>query len=125
MSYESNLLGAKTNYPFDRWREGEAHGLDQYTEENCNAARAIFDKLIAQLINLGESASEENKMAQFKIAVESLNELNDEAEGGGALIETSERDDLCDLIYVITEKCGIDPKKYGGGEGPASEWRDW
>ncbi len=128
MSYESNLLGAKTNYPFDRWREGEAHGLDQYTEENCNAARAIFDKLIAQLINLGESASEENKMAQFKIAVESLNDLNDEAggaESGGELIETGERDDLCELVNIIAKKSGIDPKKYGSGEGPASEWRDW
>ena len=123
MNYESNLLEAKTKYPFESWREAEANGLEQYTEENCNKARAILDQLISELIGLGGDAREEDKIGKFKIAVESLNELNDETDG--ALIETGEREDLCDLIYIITEKSGIDPKKYGNGEGPASEWRDW
>lgn len=122
MSYESNLLEAKANYPFEHWREREAQGLKQHTEENCNAAKAIFDNLIAQLIALGEDAREENKIAQFKIAVESLNELNDET--GGALIETDEREELCPLIDAIAEKVGIDPKKYEGGD-LAYQWRDW
>ncbi len=123
MSYESNLLETKTNYPFARWREGEAHGLEQYTEENCNAARGIFDDLIAELIKLGEEAREEDKIGKFKIAVESLNELNDETDG--ALIETGEREELCPLIDLIARKVGMDPNKYGDGEGLASEWRDW
>lgn len=124
MSYESGLLKAKAIYPFERWRAREADGLEQYTEENCNAAKAIFDSLISELISLGESATEEDKLAKFKTAVELLNELNDEI--GGVLIETEERDDLCGLINLVTEKSGIDPKKYGsGGEGPANLWRDW
>jgi hypothetical protein len=41
------------------------------------------------------------------------------------LIETDEREQLCELCNVVATAAGLDPKKYGGGEGPASEWRDW
>jgi len=122
MSYESNLLEAKAKYPFESWREAGVNGLEQYTEENCNKAKAILDQLISELIGLGEDAPEENKIGKFKVAVESLNELNDET--GGALIETDEREELCPLIDAIAEKVGIDPKKYEGGD-LAYQWRDW
>jgi len=29
------------------------------------------------------------------------------------------------LFNQIAIQAGIDPEKYGDGEGPASEWRDW
>lgn len=102
MSYESNLLEAKAKYPFANWREAEANGLEQYTEENCNKAKAIFDDLIAELIGLGEDAREEDKIGKFQVAVEALNALNDETDGD--LIETDEREELCPLIDLIAQK---------------------
>jgi len=116
-------MEAKESYPFDKWRGYERDGLEQYTQENCEAAKRIMDTLLSDLAALGELASESEKIQKFQVAVESLNELNDETEG--ALIETGEREELCDLFNIIAVKAGIDPANYGDGEGPASEWREW
>lgn len=123
MAFESDLEATKKSYPFDRWENGFEHGLEQYTKENCNRARMIFDILIADLVSSGEHADESDKISFFETAVLSLNDLNDEFDG--ALIETGEREDLCELCNLICKAAGVDPEKYGDGEGPASEWRDW
>jgi hypothetical protein len=123
MDYAARLLESKQSYPFVGWRASYEEGLEQYTEENCEAAKRIMDTLLSDLIALGEDAREEDKMHKFQVAVEALNTLNDETDG--SLIETGEREELCDLFCVVAEKADIDPKKYGDGEGPASEWRDW
>ena len=117
--YLKRLNETKRRYPFAGW---QSSGLDQYTPEACASFVAIFDDLIAQLAALGETAQEAQKIAAFKTAVEALNALNEEDD---SLIETGEREDLCELCNVIAAAAGIDPTEYGNGEGPASEWRDW
>ena len=106
-------------YPFQRWRKS---GLAQYTEASCASFEQIFDRLIARLVAVGEQGSELDKLAAIRIAVEELNVLNERDE---SLIETGEREDLCSLVNVIAPACDLDPSKYGRGEGPASEWREW
>ena len=66
--------------------------------------------------------SENKKIEIFKRAILATNKLNEEIEG---LIETGEREDLCELTDKITIACGLDPTTYGDGEGLASEWRAW
>jgi len=122
MTYKEQLIASKKHYPFENWRESYNNGLKQYTEENCNRTQVVFDTLIAKLIALGQNATEKDKVELFKIAVLSLNKLNDEIEG---LIETGEREDLCELIDQITIATGMDPKNYANGDGIADEWRDW
>ena len=117
--YAQKLSQAKSAYPFARWRES---GLEQYTDEACASFAAVFDVLLQDLIALGDQASEEKKLAVFKKAVEALNALNEEDE---SLIETGEREDLCELCSVVATAAGLNPEDYGDGEGPASEWRDW
>jgi hypothetical protein len=73
------------------------------------------------LFDVGEAAPEAKKVTLFKVAVEALNDLNDET----GMMETGEREDLCELLNLIATACGIDPGKYGNGEGLATEWRDW
>ncbi|NCU06405.1 MAG: hypothetical protein GXC73_20820 [Chitinophagaceae bacterium] len=130
MTYSEKLEQTKSVYPFNNWREAffpnEEHGLEgmeQYSEENCSAAETILDRLIADLNTIGVDAPEEQKVKLFQTAVEGLNELNDENDG--CLIETGEREDLCELFDQIAIAAGIDPDKYGDGDGIASEWRDW
>ncbi len=123
MSYASDLEATRTAYPFDKWQEGFEHGLEQYSQENCDKARSIFDSLIADLVALGAEASESEKLLKFESAVLALNDLDEELDCG--FIETGEREDLCELCNVICEAAGLDPDKYGDGEGPASEWREW
>ncbi|MBD1918630.1 MULTISPECIES: hypothetical protein [Cyanophyceae] len=129
MSYETDLLEVRETYPFDKWKTyaeiGEAgeEGLEQYTEENCEAAKLILDTLVSDLAALGGDAPKEDKLQKFQAAVEALNTLNDEIDD--SLIETGEREELCELFNVIAVKAGIDPSEYGDGEGPTGEWRDW
>ncbi len=122
IDYQKKLLATKEFYPFDKWRESYNDGLTQYTKQNCDKTKKVFDDLITSLINLGENGSEEQKKELFKSAIIKTNILNDEIEG---LIETGEREDLCELTDKITVACGLDPHKYGSGEGLASEWRKW
>ena len=122
-SYSDKLVATKQYYPFDEWRHNFKLGLEQYTEQNCLQAKFIMDRLIYALIVLGEDAWEIVKVAQFKEAVLSLNELNDHTDG--AFIETGEREQLFVLFEKIASAAGIESQRYGGGEGIASEWRDW
>lgn len=117
--YEEKLATAKTAYPFMLW---EQSGLDQFSEETCNAFADIFDRLIVKLVHLGKNAADVAKLEAIHDAVIDLNALN---EKGQNLIETDEREDLCELINSITVAAGLEPAQYGGGEGPASEWREW
>ena len=117
--YLNKLKAAKADYPFQRWGES---GLDQYTPEACAAFTRIFDKLIADLGKLGVNADDEVKLAAFEQAVLALNDMDDEDD---RLIETEEREQLCELVNTIATAAGLDPSEYGNGEGPASEWREW
>jgi len=117
--YAEKLTGIKAHYPFKRWHESE---LEQYTDEACRSFAAIFDHLIDGLIAIGPDAEESSKIALFKKAIETTNSLNEEDD---SLIETGEREDLCELTNLIAVEAGLDPSNYGDGEGPASEWRDW
>ena len=118
MNYEEKLSQTKSRYPFARWRESE---IEVYSAENCGRMAKIFDDLIAELSAKGEAAAEAEKIASFRAAIEATNELDGEL----GMVETGEREDLCELTNVISEAAGLDPDKYGGGEGLASEWRDW
>lgn len=122
MNYSDQLLSAKVFYPFKNWSKRYDSGLVQYTEENCNKAQKIFDDLIDELTGIGANATENQKKELFEKSILALNQLNETVEG---LIETEEREELCALINKITIVCGLDPKRYGDGEGLASEWREW
>jgi hypothetical protein len=117
--YAEKLNATKETYPFAKWCTAFDYELEQYTAENVGAVQAIFDMLISDLIILGEHAPQEQKIASFQKAIEATNELEED------LIETGEREDLCELTNRITVACGLDPAAYGGGEGLASEWREW
>ncbi len=117
--YKDKLNATRTAYPFDAWKQS---GREQYTAQACSAFANVFDQLLADLVRVGQNADESVKFAAFEKAVVELNTLNETDE---SLIETGEREDLCELINRITVAGGLDPSNYGDGEGPASEWRDW
>lgn len=114
-SYADLLNATRQQYPFDRWRR-----FYQQPEEKqgCDAVQGIFDTLVAGLIALGPEASEADKKQLFQQAIEATNDHED-------IIETGEREDLCELTNTITTACGLHPADYGDGEGLASEWREW
>ncbi|KUJ63918.1 hypothetical protein AR687_01660 [Flavobacteriaceae bacterium CRH] len=123
ISYSEKLNKTKKLYPFKDWREKFfEYEMDQYTEENCNAAKNIFDNLITQLIELEENGDKKDKEKCFEIAIKSLNKLSETNE---EIIETGEREELCELIDQITLASGLNPKEYAEGEGLSDLWREW
>ena len=118
-TYAEGLEATKSHYPFAEWQET---GAEMYTDEVCARIAGIFDRLIQKLIAAGLGAEEPVKLGIFEEAVRALNQISDEDEG---LIETSERDELCVLCDVIAVAGGMEPARYGGGEGVATEWREW
>src|SRR5689334_25046829 len=113
MNYADRLNACKAAYPFEtNWKRGFELGMEQYAPEARAAARAIFDGLIERPAALGVGAPEPGKVELFRQAVLALNDLDDEIEG---LIETGEREELCDLIDRIGEAAGIPRSKYGAG----------
>lgn len=121
MTYAEKLNQAKERYPFARWRRAGEGGWELYSKENCDKMQAIFDDLIAALVERGEAATDEEKIELFRRAIERTNDLDGET----GMVETGEREDLCELTNVISEAAGLNPDDYGDGEGLASEWRDW
>jgi hypothetical protein len=122
VQYQSKLLAVKSVYPFGKWSKRYDNGLTQYTQRNCDKVRKVFDKLIEELISIGKEAGEAEKIQLFKTAILKTNKLNEAIAG---LIETGEREELCELTNKISIACGLDPAQYGNGEGLASEWREW
>ena len=119
----SQLEKCKSEYPFARWRlNAIEHGMEQYSQENCEAAEMIFDELIADLKVLPDEATAEDKVLLFKYAVLATNAMNARIDG---LIETGEREDLCELMDQISIAAGLKPEEFSDGEGIASEWREW
>lgn len=121
MNYQEKLNATKSSYPFERWHKAYEHGLEQYTQENCDRMQKVFDDLIDDLAAKGGAASEEDKVESFRIAIEATNKVDEET----GMVETGEREDLCELTNTISTAAGLDFKNYGDGEGLASEWRDW
>lgn len=119
----SKLEKCKSEYPFARWRlNATEHGMEQYSQENCEAIEMIFDELIADLKVLPDEATAEDKVLLFKYAVLATNTMNTRVDD---LIETGEREDLCELLDQISLAAGLEPEEYADGEGIASEWREW
>lgn len=89
-----------------------------YTQNEIDACARIIDDLLAALASLGAVTDSAAILAQVKKAVLALNDLNDEA--GGSLIETGERESLCDIIILAAKDAGLE-----SGEDITEEWRDW
>lgn len=130
MLYQTNLEATKQFYPFAEWEknfypdpEDKESGIkEQHSPDNCKRAKDVFDKLIGDLIAIGKDAKEKDKTELFKIAILSLNMLDNEIDN---FILTGEREDLCDLFDRITIAAELDPKNYANGDGIADQWREW
>ena len=108
--YERTLVATKAQYPFKKqsWRSSSRFA-------------AIFDTLNAELVSAGENAPDGQKLASFRRAVAALNDLHRK---DTSLIETSEAQQLCELLGRIGIAAGMPPSKFSDEEGAASG-RDW
>lgn len=95
----------------------DAVGEDVYGDEDIERCAAIVDAYLAA-VGGGAKLSEQEILAHVEKAVLDLNELNDKC--GGALIETDQREYLCELILRAARDAGLDTD-----EDITEEWREW
>jgi hypothetical protein len=89
---------------------------------NCEVIEMIFDELIADQKVLPNEATVEDKVYLFKYAVLETNTMDARIDD---LIETGEREDLCELMDQISIAARLEPEEFANGEGIASELREW
>lgn len=89
-----------------------------YTHQHIERCNAILDAFLTGLDAPGGSRNHEGIMDLVKKAVIALNELNDEC--GGRLIETDQREHLCDIIICAAHQAGLVTE-----EDITEQWRQW
>ena len=91
-----------------------------YTIDDVETCSKILDIYIDQLVLLGKHPHNDEILSVVQTVVESLNELN--AECGNGLIETMERENLCDYIQEAAIIAGWESES---DEDVTEEWREW
>jgi hypothetical protein len=97
-------------------------GDESDSEFDCGYAREDVDRceeVVDAYLNAVSNASSGDDVRRIvKQVVIDLNELNDSREG--CLIETDQREDLCELILVAARQAGLD-----SDDDITEEWREW
>jgi len=91
---------------------------DSYTKADIKKCDKILQQFMARLGKLGDSAPEPAILDCGKKAVLDLNALNESVDG--CLIETDQREDLCENILLAARKDGLASDK-----DITEEWREW
>ena len=86
-----------------------------YPLEKVDQCGRIIDDFLAAM---ADARGEPAIMAEVRKTVLALNKLNDEC--GGSLIETGQREDLCDLIERAANQAGLETD-----EDITEQWREW
>jgi hypothetical protein len=90
-----------------------------YTQEHINHCSNIIDTLLTSLTKAPKENKNEFILKTVKIAVLDLNQLNEQC--NGTMIETYEREQLCELIITAASNAGLVTDRDDITEG----WRRW
>ena len=88
-----------------------------YTNEDIERCMTIVDKYLGDLAT-GSKLSQQAIHDVVKTAVVNLNLLNEKCDG--SLIETDQREDLCQLILVAATQAGLETE-----DDITEQWREW
>lgn len=87
-----------------------------YTKDDVKECGLILGNF---LVDLECAKHDKGKILDsVKIAIEKLNKLNEQL--NGELIETEQREDLCDFIMKAVIRAGLDTE-----DDVTEEWREW
>jgi hypothetical protein len=90
---------------------------DYYTQADIDSCAKIVDAYVAR-IGTAKSLSDKEIRKTVKDVVLALNALNESC--GHKLIETDQREYLCELILIAAQRAGLKTD-----DDITEEWRDW
>ena len=88
-----------------------------YSQRHIDRCMAIVDAYLAT-VGVDSKLPEDEIRAAVKKAVLDLNAVNEKCEG--ALLETDQREDVCQLLLVGAKKAGLRTD-----DDITEEWREW
>jgi hypothetical protein len=91
-----------------------------YTKEDIDKCDAILIKYMSSVLMPAIYGDTEKITTVVKEAVFSLNALNENC--NYSLIETDEREGICEFIISAATKAGLEFEKY---DDITEEWREW
>lgn len=91
-------------------------GDSGYTEDDVDRCRSI---LVTHAETIEKAADQTSALAAVEATVLSLNLLNEQA--GGSLIETDQREDICEFIITAGAQRGFNAPS----EDITEPWREW
>lgn len=111
-----DILPSMIEYMEECHADGECPG---YTEADVQRCGEILDEYLDHLAALEDESESEEILAYVKKVVINLNELNDEC--GYRLIETDQRELICDFIERAAQEVGLETD----GSDITQKWREW
>jgi hypothetical protein len=94
------------------------HGEVGYAQKHVDRCAKILDRYLDALKRIRETGQDEQILREAKTAVLDLNALNEKCDG--ALLETDQREQICELMIVAAKHAGLTL------EGDfTEEWREW
>ena len=125
LELKKNAIDGMVSY----MKSGEAESEDDpdydpefdagYTQEHVDQCSKIIDDLLAGLSILSGPQKEESILKLVQVAVVELNKINEKCDG--SLIETEQREELCELIILAAKHAGLE----SGERDITEEWREW
>lgn len=124
LSFDNQIKEIRKRYPFERWHQMHLEDKSTpHTKEVCTYASQLMDDLLSKMESAGVGASDEEKKKHIGKTVILFNELNEKC--GLELIETMEREELCEVFDLLGVAYKMDFSSYDEGDDITSDWREW
>lgn len=111
-----DILPSMIQYMEECHADGESPG---YTEADVQRCGEILDEYLDHLAMLEDDSESEEILVYVEKVVINLNELNDEC--GYRLIETDQRELICNFIERAAQEAGLETD----GSNITEKWREW
>lgn len=90
-----------------------------YSQAHVDRCAEILDAFLSDIEKVSDATRDQDIIDAVKTVVLGLNDVNNAC--GGSLIETDQREQLCDLIIAAADEAGLVSTE----DDITEEWREW